>query len=102
MNFDLLKRGDPDRVDVGVVFERVLAVVIGQGLALVGVGLGIGIAASAALTRVRSAYLFDTQPTDPATFAAVAVAFVAAGVLACWGPAWRATRVDPMIALRAD
>jgi putative ABC transport system permease protein len=51
---------------------------------------------------VLSLYLFDTQSTDPVTYAAVAVAFVAAGIAACAGPAWRATTVDPMVALRAD
>jgi hypothetical protein len=50
----------------------------------------------------RSAYLFDTAPTDPATFLAVAVSFVIAAAAACAGPAWRATTVDPMQALRAD
>ena len=54
------------------------------------------------LTQVLSAYLFDTEPTDPATLAAVAGALLAAGILACAGPAWRATTVDPMVALRAD
>lgn len=76
--------------------------VIRQGLWLVVIGLAVGVAASTALTRVLSAYLFDTQPTDPVMFAAVAAAFVIAGILACAGPAWRATTVDPMVALRAD
>jgi ABC-type antimicrobial peptide transport system permease subunit len=62
-------------------------------------GLGIG---AAALTRALSAYLFDTAPTDPATFLAVAVSFVIAAAAACAGRAWRATTVDPMQALRAD
>jgi ABC-type lipoprotein release transport system permease subunit len=54
------------------------------------------------LIRALSAYLFDTAPTDPATFAAVGVSFVVAAALACLGPAWRVTTVDPMQALRAD
>ena len=54
------------------------------------------------LARVLQSYLYQTTPTDPLTFAAVAVAFVVAGTLACLGPAWRATTVDPMMALRAD
>jgi putative ABC transport system permease protein len=90
------------RMALGASRERVLRLVISQGLALVGVGLVIGIAASAALTRVLSTYLFDTEPTDPATFALVITAFVVAGIVACTGPAWRATTVDPMTALRAD
>jgi ABC-type lipoprotein release transport system permease subunit len=51
---------------------------------------------------VLRSYLYQTTPTDPITFAAVAVAFVIAGTLACLGPAWRATTVDPMKALRAE
>jgi predicted permease len=90
------------RMALGASRERVLGLVIAQGLALVVIGLGVGIAAATALTRVLSTYLFDTQPTDPITFALVATAFVAAGVIACAGPAWRATTVDPMTALRAD
>jgi putative ABC transport system permease protein len=90
------------RMALGASRERVLRLVIAQGLALVAIGLGVGIAAAAGLTRVLSTYLFDTQPTDPITFAVVATAFVVAGVIACAGPAWRATTVDPMTALRAD
>ena len=59
-------------------------------------------AAAAALTRVLASYLYATEPTDPAAFAVVAIAFVVAGLIACAGPAWRATTVDPMTALRAD
>jgi ABC-type antimicrobial peptide transport system permease subunit len=90
------------RMALGASRERVRGVVVGQGLTLIAVGLGLGFAASFALTRVLSAYLFNTETTDPVTFAGVVVSFVVAGVLACAGPAWRATRVDPMVALRAD
>jgi putative ABC transport system permease protein len=90
------------RMALGASRERVLALVIGQGLTLVAAGLAAGLAASIGLTRVLSAYLFQTQPTDPGALAAVAVAFIAAGVCACAGPAWRATTVDPMTALRAE
>ncbi len=67
------------RMALGASRERVLRLVIAQGLALVAVGLAVGIAASTALTRVLSTYLFDTQPTDPVTFALVVAAFVVAG-----------------------
>jgi len=90
------------RIALGASRRRVLGQVIGQGLTLVAIGLASGAAASAALTRALSAYLFDTAPTDPATFVAVAVSFVFAAAAACAGPAWRATTVDPMQALRAD
>jgi putative ABC transport system permease protein len=89
-------------VALGSSRDRVLRLVVGQGLRLVAIGLCIGIAASVALTRVLSAYLYDTNPTDPVTFAAVVLAFMMAGALACLGPAWRATTVDPMLALRAE
>jgi putative ABC transport system permease protein len=62
----------------------------------------VGVVASFAATRVLATYLFDTTPTDPVTFAAVMAAFVVAGVCACLAPAWRATTVDPMLALRAE
>jgi predicted permease len=90
------------RIALGARRERVLAMVIGQGLVLVAGGLLIGAAGAVVLTRVLSTFLFATSPTDPATFAAVAIAFLVAGGLACLGPAWRATTADPMSALRAD
>jgi len=62
----------------------------------------LGIAASFAMARVLQSYLYQTTPADPLTLAGVAVAFVVAGMLACIGPAWRATTVDSMLALRAD
>ncbi|HWF86146.1 MAG TPA: ABC transporter permease [Vicinamibacterales bacterium] len=90
------------RMALGASRDRVLALVLQQGLALVIAGLAVGVAASIALTRLLSTYLFDTTPTDPITFMAVCLLFLVAGALACLGPAWRATRVDPMLALRAD
>jgi putative ABC transport system permease protein len=90
------------RMALGATRDRVLAMVLRQGLTVVVSGLAIGLVASLALTRVLSSYLYDTTPTDPTTVAAVAVALIVAGALACLGPAWRATRVDPMVALRVD
>jgi predicted permease len=90
------------RMALGASQQSVLGMVIGQGLLLVGLGLALGIAASFALARVLQSYLYQTAPTDPLTLAAVAIAFLIAGTLACLGPAWRATTVDPMLALRAD
>jgi len=89
-------------VALGASRDSVLALVLRQGLSLVIAGLAIGIVTSIALTRLLSTYLFDTKPTDPITFLAVGVLFLLAGAVACLGPAWRATRVDPMLALRAD
>ncbi|HUE85978.1 MAG TPA: ABC transporter permease [Vicinamibacterales bacterium] len=90
------------RMALGASQRSVLGMVLGQGLWLVGLGLVIGIAASFALARVLESYLYQTTPTDPLTLVGVSVAFIVAGALACLGPAWRATTVDPMLALRAD
>jgi putative ABC transport system permease protein len=90
------------RMALGASRHDVLGMVVGQGLLLVGIGLVVGVGAAVGLSRVLQSYLYQTTPTDPLTFAAVATAFVFAGILACAGPAWRATTVDPMTALRAD
>jgi putative ABC transport system permease protein len=90
------------RMALGASQNSVLGMVVGQGLALVGAGLVLGLGASFALARVLQSYLYETTPTDPLTLIGVAVAFVVCGTLACLGPAWRATAVDPMLALRAD
>ena len=90
------------RMALGASRQAVLRMVVGQGLLLVAAGLAIGIVASLAATRVLSTYLFDTTATDPVTFIVVAAAFLVAGAIACLGPAWRATTVDPMLALRAE
>jgi putative ABC transport system permease protein len=90
------------RMALGAHRHSVLRMVIEQGLLLVGAGLLIGIVAAMALTRVLASLLFDTTAGDPLTLTGVAVAFLVAGTVACLGPAWRATTVDPMVALRAD
>jgi len=90
------------RMALGANRRAVLGMVVGEGLALVAAGLAIGALLSVAAARVLAAYLFDTTPTDPWTFAAVVAAFSIAGACACLGPAWRATRVDPMLALRVE
>jgi putative ABC transport system permease protein len=90
------------RLALGATRERVLRLVLGQGLSLVVAGLIIGLLAATAATRVLSTYLFETRPGDPLTLTTASAALILAGVLACVGPAWRATRVDPMLTLRAD
>jgi len=76
--------------------------VIGQGLRLTLIGLGIGVAGAVALGGVMSSILYGIRPTDPLTFVAVAGVLAAAALLACWLPARRAARIDPMVALRAE
>jgi ABC-type antimicrobial peptide transport system permease subunit len=90
------------RMALGASRFNVLAMVLRQGLVLVALGLAAGIGVSFAVVRVLRSYLYDTAPTDPLTFVLVSVAFILAGSLAALGPAWRATRVDPMLALRAE
>ena len=90
------------RMALGASRETVLGMVLRQGLLLVLAGLTLGIAGAMALTRVLPTFLFETKPTDPLTLVLVVIAFLATGMLACLGPAWRATTVDPMIALRAE
>jgi putative ABC transport system permease protein len=90
------------RMALGATQRSVLGMVLGQGLGLVALGLIMGIGASFALARVLQSYLYQTTPTDPVTLVGVSIAFIGAGALACLGPAWRATTVDPMLALRAD
>jgi len=90
------------RMALGASRQAVLRMVVGEGLTLVAVGLALGAIGAVAAMRVLASYLFATTPTDPATFAVVAIAFVAAGLGACLGPAWRATTVDPMAALRVE
>jgi putative ABC transport system permease protein len=90
------------RMALGASRAEVLAMVVRQGLALVVVGLVIGLAGAFAAGRVLSSYLYQTTTADPVILAGVAVTFLAAGVLACLGPARRATTVDPLIALRTE
>ncbi len=90
------------RVALGARSRDVLRLVLGQGLRTIFVGVAIGIAGSLALTRAVASQLFGVTATDPVTFGAVTVLLVGAALLACYVPARRATRVDPMVALRAD
>ena len=90
------------RMALGATRKSVLRMVVQQGLKLVISGLLLGVVASYAFTNLLSGYLFDTQVTDPVTVASVLLTFLAAGVLACLGPALRATAVDPLVALRTE
>ena len=90
------------RMALGAGRETVLAMVVRQGLTLVAIGLAIGLVAAVAMSRTLSAYLYQTTPYDPLVLVTVAAAFLAAGAVACLGPARRATMVDPLIALRTE
>jgi ABC-type antimicrobial peptide transport system permease subunit len=80
----------------------VLAVVLRQGLTLTGIGAALGMVAAAGLTRYLQSMLFELAPLDPPTFLAVAMLFPVVGLMAACLPALRASRVDPLVALRHD
>ena len=82
--------------------RQILAMVLGQGLAVTGLGIAVGLAAALALTRVLASLLYGVSATDAASFAAVAALLVSVALAASYVPARRATRVDPMTALRGE
>jgi putative ABC transport system permease protein len=90
------------RVAIGAGRGQVLRLVLGSGVALALVGIAIGLAAAASLSTLMSTLLHDVEPLDPPTFVAVAVALTAVAIAASLVPAWRATRVDPVRALKAE
>lgn len=90
------------RIALGASRERVVRLVLGQGLALTVGGVALGLAGAFWLTRLLGALLFGVQPTDPITFAAVAIVLLGIASMASYLPARRAARVDPVIAMRAE
>ena len=90
------------RIALGAGTGQLLRLVVGQGLLLAGIGVTIGLGASFGVTRVMSSLLYGVKATDAATFAAVAAVLSAVAALACYIPARRATRVDPIIALHQE
>ncbi len=86
----------------GAERQRIVRLVLGQGLLLTGIGVGVGLVGAVLLTRVISSLLFGVTPTDPITYATITVILAAVALLACYVPAERATRVDPLVALRAE
>ena len=90
------------RVALGAASRDVLRMILGQGLRTIFIGVAIGIAGSLVLTRTVESMLFGVTATDPLTFCAVTLLLVGAALLACYVPARRATKVDPMVALRHE
>jgi len=90
------------RMAMGAERSHVLGLVVGQGLKLTGAGLVLGILVALALTRQLSSLLFGVSAYDPLTYAGVIIVLVLVALLACYIPAQRATRVDPLVALRYE
>ncbi|HET7563754.1 MAG TPA: FtsX-like permease family protein, partial [Gemmatimonadaceae bacterium] len=90
------------RMALGAQETNVLRLVITQGMQAALIGLGLGIVGALAATRLMSSLLYGIAPRDPLTFIGVTVLLLVVGLVASWLPARRATRVDPIIALRAE
>jgi len=90
------------RIALGARRSEIMRVVVRDGARAVAFGVGFGLLLSAGLGRLLRLFLFGVSPLDPLTYAGAAITFAIVAVLACWWPARRVTRVDPLIALRAD
>lgn len=90
------------RMALGAHRRDVIRLIVRQGIVLALIGIAIGLAASLALMRLMSSLLFGVSPTDPATFSVISLLLLFIASLACYIPARRATKVDPMVALRSD
>jgi predicted permease len=90
------------RMALGAQRRKVFGMVLGQGARLAGLGIAIGLVAALGVTRLMTNFLYGVRPTDPLTFAGVSLLLLGIALLACYLPARRATRVDPMVALKYE
>jgi len=90
------------RMALGAQRGTVLGIILRQGLMLMTLGIGVGVGLSLWATRHIASLLFETSPTDPVTFLATVGFLAAVGLIACLVPAYRATRIDPLQALRSE
>jgi ABC-type antimicrobial peptide transport system permease subunit len=90
------------RIALGAQRASIFRLVVGQGLLLAGIGISLGSIGAFALTRLFRGLLYGVSPTDATTFAIVGILMTLVAVLACYIPARRATKVDPLVALRYE
>ena len=90
------------RVALGAQVRDIVTLVLRQGMMQIGIGMAIGLVAAGGVSSVLSNFLFEVEPRDPVVFVGVFVLVMAVGLFATWLPARRASRVDPLLALRAE
>ena len=90
------------RIALGATPGAIVGLVLRQGLVVTVTGLALGLAGAWALTRLMQTLLFEVQATDPVTFATIAVILGVTALAACYLPARRAARIDPLVSLRAE
>jgi ABC-type antimicrobial peptide transport system permease subunit len=90
------------RLALGAQRRGILVLVMRKGMTLASAGMAVGLFGAFAITRLMSSLLYEVSAADPVTFAAVAALLSAVAMLACYVPAWRAMKVDPIVALRRE